>query len=81
VIPLLGALATTLETAPIQLMLPAAIAASYAFMLPVATPPNAIIFASGTITMAQMARCGLWLNLIAALLISLWVLIWAPVVL
>jgi sodium-dependent dicarboxylate transporter 2/3/5 len=81
VIPLLGALATTLETAPLQLMLPAAIAASYAFMLPVATPPNAIVFASGTITMAQMARCGFWLNLIATLLITLWVMIGGAVIL
>jgi len=70
VIPLVGALASAVQAAPVLLMLPAAIAASYAFMLPVATPPNAIVFSSGRVSMLQMARCGLWLNLVAALMIS-----------
>jgi sodium-dependent dicarboxylate transporter 2/3/5 len=80
VMPLMGALAVTLGEAPLALMLPAAIAASYAFMLPVATPPNAIVYASGRITMVQMARCGLWLNLLATVLITLVALLWAPLV-
>jgi len=50
------------------LLIPAAVAASYAFMLPVATPPNAIVFGSGYVRLAQMARAGFWLNLAGALL-------------
>jgi sodium-dependent dicarboxylate transporter 2/3/5 len=53
------------------LIIPAAIAASCAFMMPVATPPNAIVFASGQVTIAQMCKAGLWLNLIGIALITL----------
>ena len=49
-----------------------ALAASYAFMLPVSTPPNAIVFGSGRIRMADMVRIGLVCNLIAAGLAILW---------
>ena len=51
-------------------MVPAAISASFAFMLPVATGPNAVVFSSGQITVPQMAREGLVLNLLGALAIS-----------
>lgn len=71
-IPLLGALAVAMEIPPFLLMFPAAIAASYAFMLPVATPPNAIVFSSGLLSMAQMVRAGFWLNLLASVLITAW---------
>jgi sodium-dependent dicarboxylate transporter 2/3/5 len=73
VLPLLGALAAAMELAPTQLMIPAAIAASYAFMLPVATPPNAIVFGGGYVTIAQMAKAGIWMNLIATLLICVFI--------
>ncbi len=56
---------------PMYLLLPAALAASCAFMLPVATPPNAIVFASGRLTIGQMARAGLALNLIGVVLVTL----------
>lgn len=56
----------------------AAIAASCTFMLPVATPPNAIVFSSKYITIPQMAKAGFWLNLVAAILISLFVLFGLP---
>jgi len=55
----------------LSLLLPAAIAASFAFMLPVATPPNAIVFASGRVTIGQMARAGLVMNLIGVVLVTL----------
>lgn len=78
VLPLMGALAAAMELAPTLLMIPAAIAASYAFMLPVATPPNAIVFGGGHVTIAQMARAGIWMNLIATLLICGYILLFSP---
>jgi sodium-dependent dicarboxylate transporter 2/3/5 len=77
-IPVLGALAVAMELHPFALMVPAAIAASYAFMLPVATPPNAIVFSSRYITVPQMAKTGLLVNLMATLMISLFVLLLLP---
>mgnify|MGYP003787018829 CR=1 FL=1 len=62
---------------PALLMLPAALSGSSAFMLPVATAPNAIVFGTGRITTAQMARAGLALNLLGVPVISLicWLLL------
>ncbi len=70
-IPLLTALAPGLGINPLELVVPATLAASCAFMLPVATPPNAIVFGSGYISMQQMMRAGVWLNVVAVLLLSL----------
>jgi sodium-dependent dicarboxylate transporter 2/3/5 len=55
---------------PLVLIVPAAIAASCAFMLPVATPPNAVVFGSGRLSLTQMARAGIWLNLIGVVVIT-----------
>ena len=55
---------------PLLLAIPTALGASCAFMMPVATPPNAIIFGSGRIRVADMARVGLFINLIGVLVIS-----------
>jgi sodium-dependent dicarboxylate transporter 2/3/5 len=68
--PVLGGAgaAAALGVDPALLLVPAAVAASYAFMLPVATPPNAIVFGSGYVRLAQMVRAGFWLNLVGALL-------------
>ena len=52
-------------------MVPATISASCAFMLPVATPPNAIIFGSGCVTIPQMAKIGFGLNLIGVFIVTL----------
>jgi len=65
-LPLVAALAISLDQPPLLLAIPAVIAASYAFMMPVATPPNAIVFSSGYISIPQMVRAGIWLNLIGA---------------
>jgi len=62
-LPILGSVAVGMGLDPIVLAAPAAIAASCAFMLPVATPPNAIIYGSGRVSIPQMARAGLYLNL------------------
>lgn len=78
VLPVMGALAGAMTVNPTLLMIPAAIAASYAFMLPVATPPNAIVFSGGYLTVPQMARAGLWMNLLAGVLITLFVQFASP---
>ena len=78
VLPVMGALAGAMGMGAAELMIPAAIAASYAFMLPVATPPNAIVFSSGQLTIPQMARAGLWMNLIASVVITVFVLLFYP---
>ena len=54
----------------LQLCIPLTLAASCAFMLPMGTPPNAIVFSSGFVSMGQMARAGLVLNIIGIILIS-----------
>lgn len=69
-IPILAALSPVFDLHPYMLIVPAAIAASCAFMLPVATPPNAIIFGSGHVTIQQMIRAGFWLNLLGVVLIT-----------
>jgi sodium-dependent dicarboxylate transporter 2/3/5 len=68
--PILGAAATASNIDPILLMIPAAMSASCAFMLPVATIPNAVVFGTGEVTVKRMAREGLVLNLLGALIIS-----------
>jgi sodium-dependent dicarboxylate transporter 2/3/5 len=62
-VPVLAAIAPSLNIHPYVLVIPAAIAASCAFMLPIATPPNAIVYGSGHITMQEMRKSGFWLNL------------------
>jgi sodium-dependent dicarboxylate transporter 2/3/5 len=68
-LPLAASFATLVSVDPVTLMVPAALAASCAFMMPVATPPNAIVFGSGAVTIPNMARAGLLLNLTAIFLI------------
>jgi solute carrier family 13 (sodium-dependent dicarboxylate transporter), member 2/3/5 len=69
-LPVVGAIAIEAGYDPIILAVPVTLAASCAFMLPVATPPNAIVFGSGMLTIPRMARAGLALNLIGILLVS-----------
>lgn len=64
VMPILSAVAIGLGQSPLLLIVPAAIAASCAFMLPVATPPNAIVFGSGYVTIPQMVKSGFGLNVL-----------------
>jgi sodium-dependent dicarboxylate transporter 2/3/5 len=78
-LPVMGALGMAIGIHPLVLMVGVAIAASYAFMLPVATPPNAIVFASRAVTIPQMARAGLILNLAGVILITLFVVYLLPV--
>ena len=76
VLPVLAGVALNLGLEPELLMLPAAASASCAFMLPVATPPNAIVFGSGRVTMAAMARRGFVLNLVGAAAVTALTLVW-----
>ncbi len=77
ILPILGGVAVGAGYPPLLIMAPAALSASFAFMLPVATPPNAIVFGSGWVTVPQMARAGLVLNFLGAILITLLVLLLA----
>lgn len=76
VLPVLAAASVALQVNPLFLLLPATICASFGFMLPAGTPPNAMVFASGRVTVAQMARTGFLLNLSGAVLSTVAVLTW-----
>ena len=69
ILPVVAALALAINIHPFALMVPCAMAANRAFMLPVGTPPNAIIFATGKLRIAEMMRVGFMLNIIAAIII------------
>ncbi len=71
VLPVLAPLALVVGVHPFSLMVGAAVAASCAFMLPVATPPNAVVFASGYLEIPDMVRTGFWLNLISIVCLTL----------
>ena len=68
-LPIVATVAVSAGIAPLELIIPVALAASCAFMMPVATPPNAIVFASEKLTVVQMAKAGFLLNLIAIFVI------------
>ena len=79
-VPVMGALASAIDSHPLGLMVAAALAASFAFMLPVATPPNAIVFSSRRVTIPQMARAGIWLNLAGITVITIFVMLLLPAI-
>ncbi|MBS4070774.1 MAG: SLC13/DASS family transporter [Algoriphagus sp.] len=70
-LPILASVAIKLDLHPFGLMVGATLAASCAFMLPVATPPNAVVFGSGYLQMKDMVKAGLWLNILSILIITL----------
>ena len=73
ILPILASVALKLDIHPFGLMIGATIAASCAFMLPIATPPNAIVFGSGYLKMSDMVKAGFWLNIISIILVTLMV--------
>ncbi len=79
-LPLAGSLAVAAGLPPWQLAIPTTLAASGAFMLPVATPPNAVVF-GGRLTIREMARAGIWFNLLLLALITLCSMTLLPAVL
>jgi len=70
-LPIILALAETVSQPALVLAAPAVLAASFAFMLPVATPPNAVIYAGGSIKIGDMIRAGMYLNILGTLVITL----------
>ncbi|KGJ04447.1 solute carrier family 13 (sodium-dependent dicarboxylate transporter), member 2/3/5 [Paracoccus halophilus] len=72
-IPILGGVALGIGVDPMALLIPAAFAATCAFMLPVGTPPNAIVFGTGAVTIGQMARGGFVLNIVGIILITMFI--------
>lgn len=70
-LPILAPLAAIINVHPFLLMVAATLAASCAFMLPVATPPNAVVFGAGYLKIPDMVRTGVWLNLISIIVITL----------
>ena len=78
-LPILTALASQAGVDLQLLAIPATLAASYAFLLPVATPPNTILYGTGMVTTGEMARAGVWLN--TAGLVSIPVVAWTVLVL
>ena len=72
-LPILYPMAMTIDVHPFILMVSAAVAASCAFMLPVATPPNAVVFGSGYLRIPDMVRVGIWMNILSIILLSVFV--------
>ncbi len=70
ILPVLASVAIAMKANPLLLMIPATLSASCAFMMPVATPPNAIIFGAGRVKIAEMAGVGVFINLIGVIVIT-----------
>jgi len=75
-LPVVASAAVSAGISPLLVMAPATIAASAAFMLPVATPPNAVVFSSRRISVPQMARTGVWFNILLVVLVTLVFQLW-----
>ena len=74
-VPIFAAVAVGVGMSPLMLATAAAVSASCAFMLPVATPPNAIVFAGGNLKIREMIRAGIWMNLICIVVVTFWVMV------
>ncbi len=79
-IPITSSIAVAMAIHPYGLIIAVGISASYAFMLPVATPPNAIVFGSRQVTIPQMAKTGLALNILSWIVITLFITVFLPLV-
>jgi len=80
VLPIIGGLASEIKVNPLLIMIPVTLAASMAFMIPIATPPNAIVFGTGRLTMLQMMKTGFFINIIAIIVISFFTLTWGTII-
>src|SRR5210317_624868 len=80
ILPILAGMAVSIQINPLLLMIPATLAASLAFMLPVATPPNAIVFGTGRLKIESMVKTGFLLNIVAIIITTLVTYFWGTLV-
>ncbi|MDW7694414.1 SLC13 family permease [Flammeovirgaceae bacterium SG7u.111] len=80
VLPILASMSQSIDVHPFGLMIGACFAASCAFMLPVATPPNAIVYSSGYLKVGDMIRTGVWLNILTAIILFLCIYFLLPLI-
>ncbi len=80
ILPILTSMAVVLDVHPYLLLVGATTAASCAFMLPVATPPNAVVFGSGYLTIPDMVRAGIWMNVLSIVLLTVLSYFYLPAV-
>lgn len=78
-LPIMASLAAAINVHPYSLMIAGALAASCAFMLPVATPPNAVVFGSGYLKIEDMAKAGIWLNVVSVIIITVAIYLLLPI--
>lgn len=71
IIPVLASVAVAIKMNPLLLIIPATLSASFAFMMPVATPPNAVVFGSGRIKMIEMIKAGIMINIVGIVVVTL----------
>jgi sodium-dependent dicarboxylate transporter 2/3/5 len=74
--PIMASLAPAVGMSPLALMATAALGSALGFMLPVGTPPNALAYGTGAVSSREMARAGVWMDIAAALVITIAVLLW-----
>ncbi len=79
-LPVISGLATEIKVNPLLIMIPITLAASMAFMFPIATPPNAIVFGTGKLTMIQMIKTGFFINLFAIIIITVITITWGTII-
>ena len=79
-LPVLVPLASSIGVDPYYLLVAATVAASCAFMLPVATPPNAVVFGSGYLSISDMVKKGIWMNIISIILLTIIVYYFLPLI-
>lgn len=80
VLPISAGLGVAIGLDPLLMMAAVALAAGSCYMLPVATPPNTAVFSAGELEIADMAKAGVWLNLVSVIIITLAVYFWMPIV-
>lgn len=78
-VPIMGSAAVAMGVHPYATIIAACVGASFAFMLPVATPPNAVVFGSGAVRIIDMMKAGIWLNIIGTIVIVVFTVYLLPV--